>query len=864
MRRQAARLRGNSNHMSDESHAVQTARMTPASRPVPFTLSIIPAKIGMTRSGIWVEHVASGFPKATWPTSDPEIPMNPTEKATSPATRAAELRARIEEANYRYHVLDDAQIADADYDRLVRELEGLESEYPELALTDSPTSKVGAEPSGKFKEVKHQPPMLSLANAFSDEEVRAFVTRIEKAISASAPAFSVEPKFDGLAISLRYENGVFEQGATRGDGKVGEDVTANLKTIADIPKSLKGSDWPRHLVVRGEIYMPLEEFNAYNERALKLGEKVLANPRNGAAGSLRQIDPRKTAERPLAFFAYSLGHAHGFDLPATQSEMMLLLREWGFPVSSLVEIAHGADECLDYYRRIGALRKDLPFDIDGVVYKIDALDAQQELAFVGRTPRWAIAHKFPAQEEMTRLLDIELTIGRTGAATPNARLEPVKVAGVMVSRATLHNDKHIQSLGIKIGDMVIVRRAGDVIPAVVGYTPDLRPSDAKDWRMPDKCPVCQSDLVREEGEAVWRCSGGLICPAQRSEAIFHFASRRAMDIEGLGSKLIEDLCDLEFIRTPADIYKLTLDDLLEMKRQADERDGVTPETVKSGKIATKWAENLIASIEKSKRTTLERFLFAIGILQIGEETAKTLAKWFGSLRMISHTPWLVLLVAPDIGEAVAKSIETFFSQPGNQSAIAALRLRGLVIENERSPSTKLHAALTPEFLLRQAKIGGVGKETAQILVDRFGSISAILERGSTPSLAGLGISTKAINSLEAFSADAQKVRWLLAAESAMQRLLAATPKDSTQHTGSFEGQTVVLTGTLTIMTRDEAKARLEALGAKVSGSVSKKTSFVVAGTDAGSKLSKATELGVRVLSEDDFLLLLAEHQSDAQ
>jgi len=789
--------------------------------------------------------------------------MNANSTDQDPAIRAEELRARIDEARRYYFELDDPQIPDSEFDRLVRELEDLELRHPDLRTLDSPTSKVGSEPSSGFKKVAHRPKMLSLANAFNEGELRAFVRKIENTLSISNPLFSVEPKFDGLAISLRYKDGEFVQGATRGNGEFGEDVTENLRTIADVPRKLRGDDWPRMLDVRGEIYMPLKEFNAYNERALRDGEKVLANPRNGASGSLRQIDAQKVAKRPLAFFAYSLGSADDFDLPNAHSEILKMLRAWGFPVSDLVETARGAEGCLDYYQRIGEKRSGLPFDIDGVVYKLDSLTGQEALALkdVGGSPRWAIAHKFPPQEEMTRLLDIELTIGRTGAATPNARLEPVRVGGVTVARATLHNARQIDSLDVRIGDTVIVRRAGDVIPAVVGVVSDLRPSGASKWQMPDRCPVCQSDLVKKENEAVWRCSGGLVCPAQRSEAIFHFASRRAMDIEGLGSSMIENLCKFGFITSAADIYKLSLTDLIETKRRADERDGVTPESVRSGKIATKWAMNLLGAIERSRNATLERFLFGLGILQIGEESSKALAKWFGSIDVIRKLPAQILVVVPDVGESVAASVESFFAQPGNQAVVDDFLDGGIKLTNEHPPAAELHAKLTTAFLLEKAKLKGVGNTSAKLLADHFGSISAMLDDCTVERLTNLGLKKEAAQSIAELSPTDTKVISLKRAERSMHELLSLAPHATAKREGALSGQSVVLTGTLKAYSRDEAKERLESLGAKVSGSVSRKTSFVVAGTDAGSKLTKAVELGIAVLSEAEFLDLLVKHEA---
>ncbi len=631
------------------------------------------------------------------------------------AAKAAALRARVDQANHRYHVLDDPDITDAAYDKLMRELEALEAEHPELITQDSPTQRVGAAPSAAFASVRHEIPMLSLANAFSEAEVEDFERRIEQRLDQNDPTFSVEPKFDGLAISLRYEDGAFVRGATRGDGETGEDVTANLRTIKSIPLRLRsginedrslrlrggtnedrslrlrGKGWPRVLEVRGEVYMPRAAFEAWNERARAEGGKVLANPRNGAAGSLRQLDPRITARRPLAFYAYALGVVEGASLPATHSATLAQLREWGLPVSKLVETARGAKGCLAYYAKIGAKRDSLPFDIDGVVYKVDDLAAQRELGFVGRTPRWAIAHKFPAEEQQTTVEDIIINIGRTGAATPAAKLAPVQVGGVTVTNATLHNADQVARLDVRVGDTVIVRRAGDVIPEVVRVVPELRPKKTTPWTMPTHCPICGSDIVREEGEAVSRCTGELTCAAQRVQAIFHFASRRAIDIDGLGERYIEDLSDLGYVKSVADLYKLTLDDLLEMKRRADERDGTTPDTVKSGKVATKWAENLIKAIEASRSTTLARFLYALGITHVGESTAKALAVWFGELALIRHLPWPLLKLVPDIGGEVARAIDAFFEQQGNQQVIDDLLARGVEIGDAHAPSPKLRA-----------------------------------------------------------------------------------------------------------------------------------------------------------------------------
>ena len=685
------------------------------------------------------------------------------------ARRAAELRERLADANYRYHVLDEPNIPDAEYDALMRELEGMEAVHPDLRTPDSPTQRVGAAPSREFAQVRHAIPMLSLANAFSDQEVADFARHIRERLGRSDLEFSVEPKFDGLAISLRYEGGVFVQGATRGDGETGEDVSANLRTVRSIPLRLRGGDAPRVLEVRGEVYMPRAGFEKYNEVARASGGKIkpLVNPRNAAAGSLRQLDPRITAKRPLAFYAYAVGVVEGSELPATHSATMKKLRDWGFPVSKLIGTAQGVAGCLAYFQRIGAQRDTLPFDIDGVVYKLDDLAAQRELGFVGRTPRWAIAHKFPAQEQTTTVEAIDIQIGRTGAATPTARLKPVFVGGVTVTNATLHNADQVARLDVRVGDAVIVRRAGDVIPEVVSVVLDKRPPRTHPWKMPAHCPVCGSVIVRDEGEVVARCSGGLSCAAQRVQAIFHFASRRAMDIDGLGERYIEDLCDLDYVHSVADLYTLSLADLLEMKRDADERDGTTPETVKSGKIATKWAENLIAAIAHSKNTTLDRFLYSLGIPDVGESTAKALARWFGGLDALMQAGQDELMQVPDVGPIVAAHIATFFAEKHNRDAIAQLRVAG-VEWNESEPQ-------------REAQ-------------------------------------------------------------------------------GALAGKTVVLTGSLASLTRDEAKEKLEALGAKVAGSVSKKTSFVVAGAEAGSKLDKARELGIEIWDEARLAEFLRAHE----
>ncbi len=792
------------------------------------------------------------------------------------AARAAALRAQIEQANYRYHVLDDADITDAEYDRLMRELEALEAEYPMLATPDSPTRKVGARAHGGFAEVRHAIPMLSLGNAFEQDgesarerfhEVAEFERRIEQTLDRREPVFSVEPKLDGLAISLRYEQGVFVQGATRGDGETGEDVTANLRTVRAIPLHLRGEGWPDVLEVRGEVIMLRKDFEAFNAYARAHDEKPLANPRNGAAGSLRQLDPAITAKRRLSFFAYAIGVVEGGELPPTHSATLQQLREWGFPVSPEVDVARGFDGLIAYFQRIGAKRDGLPYDIDGVVYKLDDYAGQREMGFVSRAPRWAIAHKFPAQEQTTQLLDIEIQIGRTGAATPRARMEPVQVAGVTVTYATLHNADQVARLDARVGDTVIVRRAGDVIPEVVRVIESERPAGTVPWTMPTHCPVCNSALVREEGASAWRCSGGLICAAQRKEALIHFASRRAMDIEGLGERFAEALVELDIVHTPADLYRLSVDDFVDMKRRIDERKpapaeagGTTPETVKAGKVATKWAENLVAGIDASKRTTLARFLFALGIMHIGESTAKTLAAWLGRLDIVRGMPASLLRVLPDVGAEVASSIAAFFAQEGNQCVVDELLAAGITFSDETAPSPLLRERLDLGVLLGMAPISKLGPKSCKLIARHFPTL-AQLQAGGPVHWITAGVPQAAATGLEHFLADPDAVAELRDAEATMHRLLDAIPASAEIATAPLAGQTFVLTGTLASLNRDEAKERLEALGAKVSGSVSKKTSVVVAGEEAGSKLDKANELGVPVWDETRLLALLDEHES---
>lgn len=817
----------------------------------------------------------------------------------SPAARADVLRRQIEDAGKAYHERDEQLIPDVEYDLLVRELEAIEQAHPELAAADSPTRQVGGKASSRFAEVRHAVPMLSLGNAFSDEEVQDFVRRISERLRRSTLYFSAEPKLDGLAISLRYEEGRFVQGATRGDGATGEDVSANLRQISVIPQVLKGEGWPAVLEVRGEVYMARADFEAYNADARLHDGKVLANPRNAAAGSLRQLDPKMSARRKLSFYAYGTGQVEGGELPPTHSATLAQLRAWGLPVSDLCQVVEGADGLLAYYRNIGERRDGLAFDIDGVVYKLDDRAGQEQMGFVARAPRWAIAHKFPAQEQTTTVEAIEIQIGRTGAATPVARLAPVAVAGVIVSNATLHNADQIARLDVRVGDTVIVRRAGDVIPEVVSVIPDRRPAGTTPWQMPSQCPVCGSEIVREEGEAAWRCSGELSCPAQRKEAIAHFASRRAMDIDGLGGKYVETLVDAGIVRGVADLYRLQRDQLLQLKLVLDAE---SPEALASQiglhlppegsgeylrailkldgsdeawraqalampatfawntkKIATKWADNLIAAIDASRTTTLERLLFALGIEHVGESTAKALATWFGDLELIRHLPWPLFKRVPDIGGEVARSLGHFFEQAGNQEAIDALLQVGQVrISDVHPPIAKLREGLDFAQLLVEAEIPGITRLRAEKLVAMLPDAASVLDAEPVRFVAA-GLPNEVALGLADWLDSEGHGPMLLKAEEYRRKLLALAPEQADQVAGPLDGQTAVLTGTLTQMNRDEAKARLEALGAKVAGSVSKKTSFVVAGAEAGSKLTKAQELGVPVWDEDQLVAFLAQH-----
>lgn len=668
--------------------------------------------------------------------------------ASAVSARAQQLRAELEQHNHRYYVLDSPTISDAEYDQLFRELQQLETDYPELRTADSPTQRVGGAPAAEFRQVQHRLPMLSLNNAFTDEEVIAFDKRIRERLERDAIEYAVEPKFDGLAISLIYEDGFLALAATRGDGFTGEEVTANIKTIHAIPLRLTLTTPPKLLEVRGEVLMLKRDFERLNAAQRAKGEKEFANPRNAAAGALRQLDSKITASRKLTFFAYAWGAVEGFALPAQHSAVMDSLANMGLPVCAERQVVSGAAGLLAFYRTLGEKRASLPYDIDGVVYKVNSLSAQNELGFVSRAPRFALAHKYPAQEMPTQVLDIDVQVGRTGAITPVARLKPVFVGGVNVTNATLHNEDEVRRKDVRIGDTVLVRRAGDVIPEVVSVLLEQRPADARAFVMPLVCPVCGSHIIRLPDEAVARCSGGLFCAAQRKQALLHFANRRALDVEGLGDKLVEQLVDVGLVHTPADIYQLDLPALANLDR-----------------MAAKSASNVLAAIQHSKQTSLARFIYAMGIRNVGEATAKDLARDFGSLDALMAADEARLLEVNDVGPVVAQSIEQFFAEPHNREVIAQLRAAGV-----QWPETSGRTASVPTALA---------------------------------------------------------------------------------------GKTFVLTGTLPTMTRDAAKAALEAMGAKVAGSVSKKTDYVVAGVEAGSKLEKAQELGVPVLDEAGLQAMLA-------
>ena len=683
--------------------------------------------------------------------------------------RAAALRDEIDKHNYQYHALDAPLVSDAEYDALFRELQALENRYPELVTPESPTQRVGALPQTAFGQVQHRAPMLSLNNAFDSDAISAFDRRAREGLGAESIEYAAEPKFDGLAISLTYAEGVFVRGATRGDGYTGEDVTANLRTIKAIPLKL-GARAPALIEVRGEVLMFRRDFDAMNEAQRAKGEREFVNPRNAAAGSLRQLDVRITASRRLTFFAYGIGASEGMPPLKSHSELLDYLASNRFRVAAERRVVTGVDGMLDYYAAIGAERAALPYDIDGVVYKVNALAAQERLGYVARAPRFAIAHKFPAEEATSQVAAIEVQVGRTGALTPVARLAPVFVGGVTVTSATLHNLDQVRAKDVRIGDTVVVRRAGDVIPEVVSVVAEKRPADAREFHMPARCPVCNSAVERVESEAVFRCTGGLYCPAQRKQALLHYASRRAMDIEGLGEKLVDQLVDGQIVHTPADLYRLDVPALAALERMAD-----------------KSAANVVTAIAQSKRRTLARFIYALGMHHVGEEVAKILAQHFGSIEAFLEADW-----------------------------------DDLIAEKERVQKENTRRRNREEPLL-EAVLPGVGPEIMQ-------SVANFLRQ----------------------SHNREVIRALLDACVEPERGAAAPRRG-----GKLDGRTFVLTGTLPNLSREEASARIAAQGGRVTGSVSKKTDYVVVGADPGSKYDKARDLGVTVLEEQDLLKLLA-------
>ncbi len=664
---------------------------------------------------------------------------------SSPVDRYHDLQQELARLEHAYYVLDQPLVPDAEYDRLYRELLDLEVQHPDWVTPDSLSQRVGGAPLKEFMEIKHSVPMLSLNNAFEESELIGFDRRCREGLGLDRVEYACELKFDGLAISLRYENGVLAQAATRGDGASGEDVTSNIRTIRAIPLRLLGPNLPKVIEVRGEVFMHRTDFEKMNKIAAANDEKEFANPRNAAAGSLRQLDSKITAKRPLSFFAYGLGALEPSHwLPSTHSELLNQYEALGLPVCRERRVVDSLEGLMTFYTEIAAKRQQLPYEIDGVVYKVNSFAEQTQLGYVSRAPRFAIAHKYPAQEEITTVLGIDVQVGRTGAITPVARLAPVLVGGVTVTNATLHNEDEVRRKDVRIGDTVVVRRAGDVIPEVVSVVLDRRPADAQIFLMPTRCPVCESHIERLSDEAVARCSGGLFCAAQRKQALLHFAQRRAMDIEGLGDKIVDQLVDINLVRTPADLYRLGFTALVNMERMGE-----------------KSADNLLQSIAQSKKTTLARFIFGLGIRHVGESTAKDLAKHFGDIHALMDAPMDELLTVNDVGPVVADSIMSFMSEPHNREVIEQLLASGIEFQKE--------------------------------------------ERTTTVDLSG---------------------------------------------------KTFVLTGTLPTLSRDQAKELLEAAGAKVAGSVSQKTSFVVAGSEAGSKLDKATELGIPILDEVAFLKLL--------
>ncbi|QJD93501.1 NAD-dependent DNA ligase LigA [Duganella dendranthematis] len=771
-------------------------------------------------------------------------------------TRIEQLSAELNRHLHAYHVEDAPTIPDAEYDKLFITLQKLEEEYPELALPDSPTKRVGAAPLPQFDQVTHTVPMLSLNNGFSDEDIENFDRRVREGLDTAALVeYAAEVKYDGLAINLRYIDGVLAQAATRGDGYTGEDVTANIRTIRSIPLRLKTDNPPAILDVRGEVLMFKRDFQALNARQREAGQKEFANPRNAAAGSLRQLDSRITASRKLSFFAYGVGALEGAEMPLSHSALLDWYRQLGLPVAKEASLVRGYDGLMAYYKQIGDARPGMPYEIDGVVYKANLLADQRALGFVSRAPRFALAHKFPAEEALTVVQAIEVQVGRTGAITPVARLASVFVGGVNVTNATLHNEDEVRRKDVRVGDTVIVRRAGDVIPEVLAVVLERRPTpEPAQYVLPKTCPVCGSHVVREEGEAIARCSGGLFCSAQRKEAIRHFAGRRMMDIEGLGDRYIDSLVEWGKVQRVADLYSLKLEDLLEMKRLADERDGTTPETVAKGKIATKWADNLLEAIAASKNPPLERLLFALGIRHVGESTAKTLAEWLGRFDLIRRVPAALLRVLPDIGGTVAESIADFFAEEKNQEAIDALLAAGVAPKDEHPPSAKLREKLDTVKLMAALAIPKLTEPRSKQLVEEGVTLEAL---AYLQVFNVFGLPATVSDALEAWMSEPANRAQVKALHLLRNDLLAQLP-ETVAAEGHLTGKTFVLTGTLPNMGRDQAAALIEAEGGKISGSVSKKTHYLVAGADAGSKLAKAQELEVTILDEAGLLELLAQ------
>lgn len=770
------------------------------------------------------------------------------------------LRDQINLHNYRYHSLDDPSIPDSEYDRLLRELQSLEADFPQLITADSPTQRVGARPLTGFKQVLHEAPMLSLDNVFNDQELADFNQRVAERLGGDAAfSFCCEPKLDGAAVSLLYRDGKLVRGATRGDGTTGEDITHNVRTIPSIPLALIGNDYPRVLEVRGEIYMPRAGFDRLNREALASGEKPFVNPRNAAAGSLRMLDARITAKRPLEMCCYSVGIMEGGHLAPNQSGIMTQLQGWGFRINDEMRVVDNVEGCLAYHDYLLAKRADLPYDIDGIVYKVDVIAQQQVLGFTAKGPRWAIAHKFPAEEELTVLLGVDFQVGRTGVITPVARLAPVFVGGVTVSNATLHNRDEIERLGVMINDTVVVRRAGDVIPQIARVVRERRGADAIRIAFPSACPVCGSHVERvkiithskgrrSEGlGAAYRCVGRLVCKAQLSQAIIHFASRKALDIDGLGEKIVEQLVTEKWLKSPADLYRLQVPKLASLEGFAEPS-----------------AKNLVAAITARKQVPLSKLVFALGIPDVGEETAKNLARVFGSLHKIRVAKPGLLIQLPDIGREVASEIAGFFADEHNASVLDDLIAEGVCANDESGIAAQYQGGISFSQLIVSLNINTIGPTTADRLAAYFSSIQSLAAASLEELLSLEKVSAKAAASLVDYFEDIQCRENALQLE---QQLLdfgmhwTCEKERSSEGVLPLSGKTYVVTGTLASMGRDQAKQNLESLGAKVSGSVSKNTHCVVAGSAAGSKLTKAEQLGVAVMDEAMFLEMLAKYEN---